>query len=280
MTICVVTDSTADLPPQVAEEYGITVIPLNIHFGDQTLKDGIDIKPEEFYEKLPTADPLPKTSQPSAGEFLELYEKLAESYDGILSIHLANKLSGTYNSAITAARMYKGACPIEVIDTGTVSVAIGMTAMAAARAARQGASLQEAAQVARESVSRTSVAFFVETLHYLEKGGRIGKARAWVGSLLHLRPLLTVRDGEVHPVDKARTRAKAMVRTMEFLKALGTIEEAAVVHSTTPEDAQELARQIRELAGESAIITVSRIGPVVGTYAGPGVVGAAVRVKA
>ena len=278
MPIKVITDSTSDLAPSVAAELGITVVPLNVHFGDETYRDGIDIGVDEFFERLVSSDSLPKTSQPSVGDFLKFYEEAGSGSDGIVSIHIPAKLSGTYNSAINAAKEYQGS-PVEVIDTGTVSIGLGLCAIIAARVAQAGGSQQEVADAARSAAQRMHVFFYLETLHYLEKGGRIGKAQAFLGSLLHIRPVLFCRDGEVHPLDKARTRAKAMARVVKAVSDLGDIEEAGVMHTTAPEDAELLAQEIRGIGGNDLNIITGRIGPVVGTYAGPGTVGTAVLVR-
>ncbi len=275
MPVSVVTDSTSDLSLSLASENGITVAPLNVHFGDEAYRDGVDMSADDFYERLTSSPVLPKTSQPSVGDFLQIYEDLGPGSDGIVSVHIAAKLSGTYNSAINAAQSYDSR-PVEVIDTGTASMGLGLCALAAARAAQAGGSVEEVAVAARSAAERIQVFFYLETLHYLEKGGRIGKAQAFVGSLLRVRPVLICRDGEIHPLDKARTRSKAMARVVQAAQDVGGLQEAAVMHSTAPDDAEALAGAIRDIGGGELQILTGRIGPVVGTYAGPGAVGAAV----
>lgn len=276
MSVAVVTDSTADLPPDAVRDLGITVVPLNLHMEDRTYQDGVDITAQEFYQRLATATRLPTTSQPSVGAFLQTYEAVGANSSGIVSVHISAKLSGTYNSALNAQNAYHD-CPAEVVDAATFSLGLGMVVMVAARAAAKGASLQQIVEEARSAMRRTHVFFFVDTLEYLARGGRIGKARALVGSLLNIKPILTCHEGEVHPVDRARTRSRATERLLSLVQALGPIEETGVIHSTTPDEAEALAQRVAPLVTGDLPVLTSRIGPVVGTHAGPGVVGIAAR---
>ena len=276
MTVRVVTDSTADLPPDLAAEHGITVVPLNLHFGQETYLDGIDITPDQFYQRLTSGAQLPTTSQPSVGAFMEVYEGLREGAEGIVSVHISAKLSGTCNSANQAKAELSETITVEVVDTELASLGLGLAALAAAKAAQSGAGLAEVAAEARRAADETSVLFMVDTLEYLQKGGRIGKAAAFFGGLLNVKPLLTIQDGQVHPLERARTRSKAMGRLEEMLQAEAPIQQLAVMYTTTPDDANALAQRGAPLVAPEQPI-IGRLGAVVGTYAGPGLLGVALR---
>ncbi|MSQ41071.1 MAG: DegV family protein, partial [Dehalococcoidia bacterium] len=190
MAVHIVTDSTADLPREVVQRLGITVVPLNLHFSTQVYRDGVDIQAEEFYRRLVTANPLPTTSQPAVGAFVECYQALADTGEPVVSIHVASKLSGTYNSAFQAREQVGTSMFIEVVDSQTASMGLGLIVLAAAEAAAAGASLEEVLHATREAVARTRVLFMVDTLEYLQRGGRIGKAQAFLGSVLNIKPIL------------------------------------------------------------------------------------------
>ena len=272
MAVKVVTDSTADLPPELARRLGITVVPLNLHFGDEVYRDGVDLTPDAFYQRLVSASPLPTTSQPSVGAFLELYRDLVGGGDPVVSIHISSKLSGTYNSA-NQARQELADAQIEVIDSLQGSLGLGLMVMQAARAASQGQSLEQVTQVTRQAMGRVYFFGLLDTLEYLQKGGRIGRAQAFLGSLLRVKPILTCRDGEVHPLERAHSRTRGIQRLEELARELAPIQDLGVLHSTTPEEAHALAERLRPLA--SGEVVMSQVGPVVGTYLGPGVLGVA-----
>ena len=276
MAIKVITDSTSDLPSEVAQRAGITVVPLSIHFGTETYQDSVDISHDEFYQRLVSSPRLPTTSQPSVGDFVEVYQRFAQESEGIISIHISSRISGTYNSAIQAREEAKSDCPIEVIDTLQASMGLGMIALAVAEAVQEGADLAQAKEVADSAIPRAHYYGLVDTLDYLEKGGRIGKAQALVGSLLRIKPLLTIRDGEAHPLARARTRAKGIDRLCELSEELAPLEDLCVLHSTTPDEAESLAQRLKHLVPHKEVI-MARTGPVVGTYLGPGMLGIALR---
>ncbi len=275
MPVRIVTDSTSDLPPDIAAAAGITVVPLNVHFGTETFRDGVDIKADDFYRRLVASQKLPTTSQPSVGAFLETYQQLARGADGIVSVHLTAKLSGTYNSAIQAKQEIKVSCPIEVIDTQQGSLGLGMVALAAARAAQAGGAMTQVLQAVQQAMRDTKFFGAVDTLDYLVKGGRVGKAQAFVGGVLRIKPIITIQDGVVHPVERVRTLLKAVDRLAELARAAGPAGSVGVIHSTTPDVAQSLADRVRDLAPDGRVL-MSRFGPVIGTYLGPGAVGVAV----
>lgn len=272
MTVRIVTDSTADLPPGMAEELGVVVVPLRVSFGDEVYRDGVDLTPDQFFAKLAASSSLPTTSQPSAGDFLEVYQALHQEADGIVSIHIAASLSGTVQSALLARQSLQAACPIEIVDSRSVSLGLGLVVIKAAAAARAGAPLADVVAVARRALQRLHIFFMVDTLEYLQRGGRIGRAQAFLGTLLQVKPILCLRDGEVHPLERTRTRARALDRLFELISALPCVSDYGVIHATTPDDAQALAQRLRA-ATPHAQLYMSRLGPVVGTHAGPGVVG-------
>lgn len=272
----VVTDSTADLPAELAAELGITVVPLKVIFGPETYQDGVDLTSEEFFRKLQQADELPTTSQPSVGEFQAIYQRLAGETDHILSIHLSSGFSGTVGAAEQAAATLAGRCQVEVIDSGTVSMAMGFAVIAAARAAAGGADVDTCERLARSVLRRQRLAVALDTLEYLRRGGRIGRAQAFLGGLLRLKPVLTIRDGEAYPLSRARTRKKALDELLRVcLGESDKIEQATVMYTTDPEDADYLTDEVRRRFADVPIHT-GRIGPVIGVHAGPGLIGLAV----
>lgn len=273
MAVKIVTDSTSDLPPEIAERFGIEVVPLNVHFGDQTFKDGVDLSADEFYERLITGGILPRTSQPSPGEFMETYDEVGRDADAIVSIHISAKLSGTYNSALQGMQQVSVECPIQVVDSQQASLGLGMVALVAARVANDGGTLDEVADAAREASGRAECFTLLDTLEYLEKGGRIGKASGMLGTLLRIKPLLMIRDGEVHELAKERTSARALARLETTAIEFAPVEELCVLYSTVPDDAMRIAENLKGILPEGKEPLVSRLGPVMGTYTGPRSVG-------
>jgi DegV family protein with EDD domain len=270
MAVKVVTDSTSDLPKDLAEELGVTVVPLTVYFGEEAYKDGVEMSSSDFFKRLTSGNVIPRTTQPTVGDFEAAYRPLAEQGHEILSVHVSDKLSGTMNSARAGALEVPNA-KIEIVDTRTSSLAQALVVKAAAEAANGGASLAEAAAAAREASERTDVYFLLNTLEYLQKGGRIGKAAALMGGLLAIKPVLTVIDGEVHPHEKLRTRAKALARLKEIATSGGPYAEVAFIHEAQGDDEQDFAEHLR--ANIDAPMISGPIGPVVGTYTGPGVIG-------
>jgi DegV family protein with EDD domain len=274
LAVHIVTDSTADLPAGLAETYGITVVPLRVMFGMDTYRDKIDISENEFYHRLENSRDLPKTSQPSTGEFEDVYRRLLADGNPVFSVHLSSKLSGTLNSAHTAATAVASLGEVRTFDTKQVSIGIAFIAMCLARAASSGASLDDLQKLAEEASNKTQLLFFVDTLEYLQRGGRIGRASAFIGSLLSVKPLLTIEDGEVRPVERVRTRSKAIDRVYEWISGHSGLSKIAVGATPPLEDRGKLAEKIRgQFPGTKMYEFV--LGPVVGTYAGPGLLGAA-----
>ena len=267
----VVTDSSSDIAPELARELGITVVPLYVCFGEKVYRDRVDITEDEYYHQLITGLIHPTTSQPSPSDFAQVYEKLSEDTDEIVSIHASNKLSGTYNSALLAKESIGKKCCIEVIDSKWVTMALGLIAMGAARAAEDGEGLQQLVNRIMQAITQIRFLGSLDTLKYLAKGGRIGKSKSLLGTILNVKPLLTIRDGEIVPVGLVRTRNKAMERLIHFVKSGGHIQEVAIVHSTTAEDCRDLAERMASPFLDRAPY-VSRLGPVIATHTGPGAV--------
>jgi len=272
MTVKVITDSAADLPPTLAEELGITVVPVYLRFGDKVYRDRVDISEDEFYHKL-LHDPIhPSTTQPTPQDFADAYQKLSQEADGIISIHLTSRLSGTYNSAIQGKKLVEDGCPIEVVDSQTLSMANGLIAMEAAKIARSGKGLQQVLAEVRQIIPNIHLLILLDTLKYLAKGGRIGKAKALLGSVLSVKPLLIVKDGELQPAGQVRTRSQGIQRLFDFAKNAIDIQDLSVVYSTTPDEAQILAEHVGSLVPRERI-TLARVGPAIGVHAGPGALG-------
>ncbi len=274
MAVKVVTDSTSDLSPALVQELGISVVPLNVHFGEATYRDGIDLSAEEFFKKLVSSPVLPTTTQPSVGAFLEIYNKLAEETEEIVSIHISGKLSGTHNSALVAKNSLEKSCRIEIVDSLQATMATGLIVIAAAKAAKAGADLDEVLAVTKDAISRIRIRALLDTLEFLQRGGRIGKARAFLGTILNVKPLIKLEDGEVHGVEQVRTRAKALQRLCDFVAGFPHISDMAIMHSTTPQEAEALANRLDPFFPKSHV-HIAQFGPVIGTYTGPGALGIA-----
>jgi len=278
MTIAIVTDSTADLPPQIVQELGITVVPVYLRFGEESYRDGVDMSHDEFYRRL-SEDPVhPTTSQPTPSDFADIYSKLSRHAEEIVSIHLSSKVSGTYNSALQGRELAEVRCPIEVVDSVSVSMGLGLITMTAARLAAAGEDLRRVMEEIREAIPRIHTLGVFDTLKYLLLGGRISKARALVGSLLSVKPLITMREGELVQAGLARTRSKGIDRLFDLVKNALNIQELAIVHSTTPDEAASLKERIASIF-DRKWIHVSRLGPALGVHGGPGTLILALRDK-
>ena len=272
MSIKIVTDSTSDLPESTAKQYGIEVVPLNIHFGDQVYKDGIDLSTEEFFDKLINGPEFPTTSQPSIGEFIDTYERIAEPGDDIISIHLSSKLSGTYNSAEQASKQLEGKINVHLVDTQQVTITVGLAAISAAKCVTDGGAIEDAISACISTASRSNFYALFDTLEFLSKGGRIGKAQSMLGSLLKIRPLLMLEEGLVAPYAKARSKRAGLDKMEKTIRSLGEAEEVAVMYSTDSEDAEVIAKNLSDLLPSGKEPIILKVGPVIGTHAGPGLV--------
>jgi len=278
LTIKIVTDSTADLPPELIKEFGITVVPAYVGFGNKTYKDGVDISQEEVYQKMVTENLPATTSQPPPADFADIYKKLLKETDEIVSIQATSKLSGLYSSALQGKDMVSGGSRIAVVDSLSVSMGLGLMTLLAARMAKAGENLSNIVEELRQTIPQTRLWGLFDTLKYLLRGGRIGKAKALLGSVLNIKPMLVMHDGVLEPAGAARTRTKGIERLIENLKNAVNVQEVAVVHSTTPDDAQTLKERISAFFDRNSI-HVSRLGPALGVHGGPGTLVLALREK-
>ena len=269
--IAIVTDSTADLPGPLVKARGISVVPLTLNFEGRSLLDGVDIRPSEFYRKLPNATTHPTTSQPSAGQFAATYAGLLNNHDEIVSIHISEKLSGTFDSARQAAEMTDPK-RIRVIDSGVASMSLGLITLVASTLSARSADAEtiEAKVIAMKPHLETY--FSVATLEFLRRGGRIGRANALVGSVLQVKPVLCIRDGLVTPLERVRTFERALNRIVELTRALDNGKGVCIIvgHADAEADAERVARELKPIADT---LMIQPLGPVVGAHAGPGVVG-------
>jgi DegV family protein with EDD domain len=269
MTVRIVTDSAADLPPRVARELDITVIPLIIRWGEKLYRDGIDLNAEQFYRRLGQSKIPPVTSLPSPGTFAEAYDRLAAEVDELLVITVTSRLSGTYNVALQSTGLMKRRCRIEVVDSRCATMAQGFIVMKAARAAQAGASLEEVMEVTRKTIPRSDFLATFDTLEYLKRGGRIGKAQAFLGSMLKVNPLITLRNGVVEPASRTHSRDKAIEQLCEFALSYARIEEMAIEEATTPDEAEMIAQRLSIKFPRERIYR-TKPTPVIGAHTGPG----------
>ena len=268
MKLAVVTDSVSDISPEIAKKLKITVIPLTVIFGTEQYLDGIELSNTDFFNRLNSDANHPSTSQPSPDAFVQAYEKLLKKDFEILSVHVSAKLSGTINSAEQAIKMLDTK-KIKIVDTGTASMAQGLTAMSAARAVKSAKSLEELEKIAIDTATKTKVFVAMDTMEFLRRGGRIGKAKAMLGSILNIKPIITTVDGEIVPHSRARTIKKAISTMIKDMGDINSVSEIAILHGNVPETANEIVKQI-DSENLDQPITVTGIGPVVGTHAGPG----------
>jgi DegV family protein with EDD domain len=264
----VVTDSCSDITPQLAQELGITVVPLYVQFGDETYRDNVDLSTEEFYHKLETDKVHPTTSTATPADFAELYTRLAEETTEILTITLSEKFSATYAAALQAKTMVKKNCQIEVIDSRAGAGAQMLLVILAAEMARAGDNLAQIAERVRMAIPRVHVRVSFDTLEYLRRGGRIGKAQAFLGGLLKVHPIVGLRDGATFPIARPRRRAQAMDFLVNFVKGFNQIEALAIEDATTPDDLQKLEERLIQVVPPERIYH-SRVSPVIGTHVGP-----------
>jgi DegV family protein with EDD domain len=271
----VVLDSTADFPDARERYPNFRVVPLYVRFGDESFKDYVEIDPPRFYERLATATELPTTSQPTPADFLAVYEELAPRYERILSLQISSTLSGTFASAQSAAELLGGE-KVRVIDTRTVSAGLALLAIGVQRRLERGTTDEEI-DVFVESFGRAhQLLFTVNTLEYLAKGGRIGKAAAFAGNLLNVKPILTIRDGEVVPLKRVRGNQKAFAEFKSLFESTSTDSphlKVGIVHAAAPERMEALRKLVRGTRPQAQIEMATTLGAVVGTHGGPGTVG-------
>lgn len=269
MTLRIVTDSTADLEAAEAARLGIAVVPLTVFFGEEALLDRVEITPERFYERLRATKALPRTSQPSVGRFQETYARIAaEGATEILVITISSKLSGTLGAARLAAAEPPAGCTITLLDSMTVAGGLGLLVRRAAEVAAAGGTAADAKALAERLIPRHHISILLDTLEYLQRGGRIGRARALLGSMLNIKPIVRVKDGEVGAAERVRSRGRGVERIYELTLSVPGLERVIVEHTGCPEDAAALADRLgRALPGVE--VETRWIGPVVGVYVGP-----------
>ena len=275
MTVKIITDSVGDVPPEVAKELGITIIPLNVIFGTESFRDGIDLTTEQFYERLVHSKTLPTTSVPPLGIFVRAFDKVAEKTDEILVITISHKLSATYETALHAVELMKRKCRVEVVDSLGVAMAEGLVVIAAAKAANGGANLDEVVKLTQHNISRAEIRMAFDTLEYLKRGGRIGRAQAVLGSVLKMNPILGIKDGEAYPFARERSRTRAIDYLYNFAMGFSHIDEIAVEDATTPDEAEMLVERLNSKFPKERIYR-AKVGAVLGTHVGPHVLGVTV----
>jgi DegV family protein with EDD domain len=266
-TFAVVTDSTADLPQEWHQRYGIDVVPLKVLFGKDTFRDGVDMSNEQFFQRLAASTTLPTTSAPSPGEFAEVYRRLAKDHDGCISIHIGGQLSATAEAARVGAQAVEG-FKVHVIDSQTVSMPVAFLC----RIAAESATLEAAIAAVEGRVPKTRVLALLDTLRYLEMGGRLSRAQAMIGTMLDLKPLLLVADAEIKPVDRVRTRSRAIQRMIEYFKGDLPVEHMAVMHAQAADEAEQIADALCKDFPDNEVL-VGQIGSVLGTHTGPKALG-------
>jgi DegV family protein with EDD domain len=264
----IVTDSLSDISPERARELGISVVPLNVHFGDTVYKDSVELTPDEFYKKLVSSNTVPTTSAPSPGIFADLFTNLAKETNEIIAIMASDKISAVHESAIQGKALVKADCRIEVINTKWLIGAESILVMLAVEAAQKGSNLEQITDMIKNALPRLHALMMFDTLEYLKKGGRIGKAQAFLGSLLKIHPILTLKDGEVHPYERARSRAQAKDSLINHAKKFPGIERMVVAHATTPDEMEEMIERLSALVPKEHIYR-SRVGSVIGAHTGP-----------
>ncbi|HEY4027738.1 MAG TPA: DegV family protein [Candidatus Dormibacteraeota bacterium] len=265
----VVTDSTSDVPTEWRERFGIEVVPLRVLFGTESFRDGVDLDGAQFFERLGRAERLPTTSAPSPGDFAGVYERLSRECEGVVSIHISGELSGTVEAARVGARSVEG-FRVHVVDSRCLTVCVAHLCRVAAEAE----TLDEAVRRVEERVPRQRVLALLDTLRYLEMGGRIGRAQALLGTMLDLKPILGLSEGRVVPLDRVRTRSRAIPRLIEHLRKDLPVERLAVMHAEAPGDAERIRTQLATELPDVEV-EIGELGAVLGTHTGPGTVGMA-----
>jgi DegV family protein with EDD domain len=269
----ILTDSLADIPAEIIKELDITTVPLTVRFGTEEYIDRVTLFPTEFYHKLVSSPTLPTTSFPSSAVFEEVYRKIAETTDRILAIHTIASLTGIFNASHAAAENITSA-RIELIDSEQVSMSLGWLVILAARAAKEGASLAQVRAIVENAKTRVHIIAMLDTLEYAQRGGRLGKGAALVGSMLHVKPLVSAVHSEIVPVENVRTQKRALERLAEIVLASGPIQELSVIHADALQHAQTLQKMLAKTFPLDQIV-MSETGPVLGTHTGPGAVGIA-----
>ena len=264
----VVTDSTSDLPPEIARELGITIVPAYVHFGSQSYRDGVDITPEQMYERMLSGSVHPTTSSPAPGDFTDTYSSLARETDEIVCITVTSRQSAIYEAAMTGKQSFQGKCRVEVIDSRSVTMGLGLMAMLAAREARSGKALDEVVAAVRSAIPRTHGMALLDTIKHALKGGRLGRGGGLLGSLVKVKPVLDIKDGWIRLSGATRTRSSGMDRLCQCVTKHLPIEDAAVVHSNALREAERLAERIRSLSPQTRPV-IAKLGSALGVHGGP-----------
>jgi DegV family protein with EDD domain len=270
-SVRIVVDSTADIPPALAAEHGVSVVPLTVRFGDEVFRDGVDLTPSQFLARLTAGGALPTTAQPSPGEFLSAFRPLLAEGASVIALILSSKLSGAYSSALVAAREAAAeGGRVDVVDSRTIALACGLVALEAAGAANAGADHAAVMASIDDLLGRTHLVAALDTLEYVQRGGRIGRAQALIGSLLSIKPLVTIVDGVVTPLEQVRTRQRALARLAERIAALAEREivRLAILHCADEASAMEVRDRVAPLVPADRIM-VAEVGPAIATYTGP-----------
>ncbi len=278
MTVRIVTDSSCDLPTELVQELGITVVPLYVRFGEEVYREQVDISLDEFYKRLEQGPIHPVTIQPSPQDFVTAYQKVAPEADGIVSIHISSKLSGTFNSALQGKKLLEKDFPIEVVDSQIITVGLALICIAAAKMAKAGESLASVVEEVKQMIPNIRLLALLDTLKYLQKGGRIGKAKALLGSILNVKPMITLKEGEVVPAGQTRSRSKGIERLFSFVESVSNIEDLVIAYNTTPDEAQALAERLGSVLTKETV-KVIRLGTTLGVHMGPGGLAIGIREK-
>jgi len=276
MVVKIVTDSTSDISPEVARALGITVVPAYVRFGDEVYRDGVDISNDGFYHKLVTSFVQPTSSEPTPQDFARVYSDCSKEAEGIISIHVSAKISGTYHSALHGKKMMKGECQIEVVDSHLISVGLALVVMAAARLASAGDSLPSVLEETQRAIGQVHMLGIFDTMKYLVLGGRISKATASIAGILNIKPLLTFNNGEIVRAGLVRTSSSGMDRLCEFVEDNPAIQDLGIAHSAVPEQASQMKARLGAVFPQEKI-NVVQLSAAMGVHGGPGVLLLALR---
>lgn len=278
--IAIVTDSTADLPPDIASDLGITVVPFGLRFGQEQFQDGVDLTTEALIDRITETGRMPATSSPSPRVFTEIFSRLATNHDGILAVMMSSHLSSVVKSARIAARHLSArpdfATPIEIVDSLNISLGLGLQVQRAASLVQDGGTLTAVADQLRNEIPANHLVFFLEQLDLQRQRGRVGKGSEVVGTVLQLKPVLRLDEGQVIPHERVRTRARALDMLVEFAGSLPAIDAIGVIYDTTPEDGLDLCDRLGAIAPDAQVET-AQLSPALAAHLGPGVVGIAIR---
>jgi DegV family protein with EDD domain len=264
----IVTDSTSDLPSEIARDLGITVVPAYVHFGSQSYRDGVDITPEQIYQRMVSGPVHPTTSSPAPGDFTDTYNRLSQETDEIVCITVTSRQSAVYEAALTGKQSFRGKSRVEVIDSQSVTMGLGLMAMLAAREAQSGKAIEQVVEAVRSAIPRTHGMAMLETFKYALKGGRLGKSGGLLGSLVKVKPMLEIKEGWIRLCGVTRTRSLGMERLCQCVVGHLPIEDAAVVHSNAAQEAESLAERIRSIAPQSRPV-IAKLGSALGVHGGP-----------